>query len=215
MSSITVNGADVLSLHMVMEPVGAWDLVLEADAEALSGAVVLDDGEGNVFRGYTRRAASSGGRLGATIVGGKGGLSKPLASRHFREVPLRIVLADILAQSGEQLASSAQPETLGRHLPFWSMLADSAGAALRILMREAAATWRVLDSGAVWVGVDSFAKAPVFEYEELERDDAAGLVVLGVDGFWLRPGMTLDGRKVGRVEHTMSGAELRTTYWHG
>jgi hypothetical protein len=39
--------------------------------------------------------------------------------------------------------------------------------------------------------------------------------VLAVDGFVLRPGVTLDGRRVRSVEHRIAGGELRTSYSYG
>lgn len=219
--SATVNGVDLLSLHVTMPSSGAWVADLEADADELAAGVTLDDGEGNRFVGRVLRAGAVSGRLGARIVPGKGGiagLAKTLEARHFRAVPLRSVLADILAQTGEQLSSSSQPAVLGKQLPFWSIPGgpdSSPGAALRMLTKAAGATWRMLADGTVWVGVDSYPKAPEFEREELDRDDVLGTVVLAVEAFALRPCVTLDGRRVLSVEHRIDGGEVRTLYHHG
>ncbi len=219
--STRANGADVLSLHLTMPSSGAWVADLEADADKLAAAVTIDDGEGNRFVGRALRSSSTSGRLGARIVPGKGGIAglvKRLAARHFRDVPLRSVLADILVQTGEQLSATAQQTVLARHLAFWSIpggAESSPGAALRKLTAAVGATWRMLADGTVWVGVDSYPKAPNFEREEIEPDNVLGTVSLAVDGFPLRPGVTLDGRRVLSVEHRIDGAELRTLYHYG
>lgn len=216
--SASVNGADLLRLHVVMPSWGAWDAELEADADELANAATIDDGEGNRFVGRKLRADSVGGRLSGWVAGGKGvaaGLSKTLAARHFRGVPLRSVLADILAQTGDQVSPTAQQDVLARHLAFWSFDASAPGAALKTLTAAVGATWRVLADGTLWVGVDSFPAAPEFEREELSHDAARGTVVLAVDAFVLRPGVTLDGRRVLSVEHRIDGPELRTLYHYG
>lgn len=219
--STTVNGADVLSLHLTMPSSGAWVADIEVDADELAAGVAIDDGDGNRFVGRVLRSSATSGRLGARVVPGKGGIAglvKRLAARHFHGVPLRSVLADILAQTGEQLSPTAQQAVLTRQLPFWSIPGgpdSSPGAALRLLTQAVGATWRMLADGTVWVGVDSYPKAAEFEREELEPDTVLGTVTLAVDGFPLRPGVTLDGRRVLSVEHRIDGAELRTLYHHG
>lgn len=216
--SLTVGGAPILELQLTMPEQGVWVADLEVDAEQLTGDVVVDDGEGNRFAGRVLRSDSLVGNLSAFVVGGKGGIGggKVLEARHFRDVPARLVLADILRQTGEQLASSAQAGVLSVHLSAWSIVGGSAaGVAIKTLMRAAGGAWRVLADGTVWVGVDIYPAAPTFDHEELGRGDSEGSVLLGVDAFTLRPGVMLDGRKVGRVEHRFSGPEMRTTYHHG
>jgi hypothetical protein len=217
--SATVNGADVLSLQLSMPSSGAWVATLEADADDLAAGVAIADGDGNRFVGRKLRADAVSGRLSATVVAGNGELArlaKRLDARHFREMPLRIVLADILAQTGETLSPASDQAILSRHLRFWSFAADSPGAALRTLLeRTGGGVWRVLADGTLWVGIDTFPAAPEFDREEVARDEALGIAVLAVDGFALRPGVTLDGRRVRSVEHRIAGGELRTSYSYG
>lgn len=218
MSFPTIEGSAILSLCLDM-PIGAtWLAKIDSDAEQLSGTVVIDDGAGQQFTGRVRRSGVVVGRNRALVVGGKGKLADgdfTLASRHFRAVDLRTVANEILDQSGETLAASSQAAVLAASLPFWTVAADGPGAALTALLEPQGATWRTLADGTVWIGVDTFPEAPKQDRLEIEPYHQDALVCLAVDAFALRPGVTLDGRKVVHVEHRFGDEGRRTDYWYG
>lgn len=218
MSGLTVDGSPLLGLDLTMELLGCWQAKLQCEADELTGTVVIDDGAGQTFTGRVRRSGVVSGRNSALVVGGRGKLADgtlALAARHFRAVNLRTVATEILTQAGEQLAATSQASLLAQHLTFWSFGASSPGAALLALVEPFGGTWRVLSDGTVWLGVDSYPAAPEQDRLELEPEDANGLVHLAVDSFALRPGVTLDGRKVLQVQHLLASEGRRTDYRYG
>lgn len=216
---VLVNGQPALAFCLTLPVVGAWHCDFEIDAESLpTSAVAIDDSEGNRFIGSAARSGSYIGRLAARAAagsGGIGGLTKTLKAKHFRTVTVRSVVSEVLAQAKDSLAPSAQQATLQRQLAFWSIGDDAPRAALRELTQAVGATWRMLDSGKLWLGVETYPPAAEFEFAELPRDDAIGVATLAVDAFTLRPGTTFQGRRVERVEHRLDEqGHRRTTYWY-
>jgi hypothetical protein len=218
MSAPTINGNAILSLCLTMPPSGPWHAKVESDADELVGAVTLDDDEGNVFHARVRRGDVVAGRHRAQIVGGAGKLAdgtlKVLEARHFRGVTVRTVVSEILAQASETLATSSESALLNRPLNFWTIGPHSIGAALRALVEPLGGTWRVLADGTVWIGTDTYPQAPEQDRFELNADDAIGVVRLAADALSLRPGVTLDGRRVGQVQHLLTDEGRRTDYWY-
>lgn len=219
MSDTTIAGSPVLCLHLTMPPQGTWLAKGDADREEdLTGSVTLDDGEGNLFVGRVRRSHEVTGRNSFMVAGGKGKLADggfKLATRHFRAVNAKAVAQEILSQAGETLSPTAQTALLSQALEFWSIGAITPGAALAELVAPFGGTWRVLDNGSVWLGIDSFPKAPDQDRLELNVHADAGVVPLAVDAFSLRPGVTLDTRRVLQVEHMLTDEGRRTDYWYG
>lgn len=203
---------------MGMPLVGTWQAKVDSEAAALSGTVVLDDGEGQTFTGRVRRSGVITDRNRALIVGGRGKIGDgafELDSKNFRAVNLKVVATEILSQAGETLSTTSQAPLLAQHLDFWTVAADTPGAALLALLEPFRAAWRMLSDGTVWLGIDTYPEAPEQDRLELEPYADAALVCLAVDAFALRPGVTLDSRKVVQVEHRFTEEGRRTDYWYG
>lgn len=214
---ITVNGLPVLELRLTLPLVGAWVAELEVDTSEVddppTGQVAIAD-DGGIYNATVVRSGILAHSARLDVVGGKGGLSQDVAARSFRDASARDVAADILAQVGEELDPSSTPAVLSIKLPYWTVTAGRAGAALSALCDALSARWRVLPSGGVWIGVESW---PAAERDalELDRDDAAGAVFTAPDDLAvLAPGSLLSGRNVGRVEYLVTREQpLRATYW--
>lgn len=213
---ITVNGLPVLAARITMPVVGVWSASLEAISEEdITGtATIAQEGAASLVGTVVRSGVLSGScRL--EMVGGKGGLRGDVAARSYQRATARTVIGELLAACGETLDETAQRATLTTSLPFWTRAGGRASTALTTLTDALGARWRVLSNGNVWVGTESWPSPPdAYLADELDRDDAAQNVLLAPDTIALFPGVTLAGRHVGRVEHTVGrDAPLRTTYW--
>lgn len=214
----TINGAEILSMRITMPSVGVWVLTAEVSSdEAITGAVTIEqDIDPQTFVGTVLRSGVDNvGVCRLEAVGGAGGLGQAVDARSYQGVTARAVLGDLLADAKEQLDSSSTRASLGTSLPYWTRAGGRASTALATLADALAARWRVLASGAVWVGLETWPKVPAsYEATEIDRDFAAQNVLLAPEAFSLVPGVMLGDDRVGRVEHVLSqNAPLRTTYW--
>jgi len=211
---LTCNGHAVDTIRLVLPQTGAWVATLEAlSDEKLTGTVTLTD-QVATYTGTVLRSGVRSGVCRMDVVGGKGGLSNEVPARSYVGIKARNVAAELLAAVGEALDASSTPSVLGTSLPFWTRASGRAGTALATLVDALGASWRVLQSGAVWIGAETWPTATkTLEALELDDDEAAGNVLLAPDSLALRPGVVLAGRKVGRVEHRISRGALRTTFW--
>lgn len=214
---VTANGKAVLALRLTLPISGVWVASLEADAdEALAGAVEIVDDDVRL-QGTIMRSGAAAGTCDAELVGGKGGMSKDVPARSYQGAAARLIATELLAAVGEQLDARSTPAVLATTLPYWTRAAGRAGTALTMLTDALGARWRVLPGGTVWLGVDTWAAAAEnAQAVEIDRDAAAGTVLLAPDSIALAPGVTLAGGRVGRVEHHFErDSPLRTTFWIG
>jgi hypothetical protein len=216
MAILRCAGKPVFSLVMTLPLSGRWTATLDVDTDqALSGAVALQD-DGVTYKGYVVRAGVVAFGARVLAVGGTGGLSKPVDAKSYFRVSAKTVIAELLAGVGEVLDGSSSTALLATPLASWTRAGkQTAATALQALCDELGARWRVLPSGAVWVGVDTWPKSPKsLEALMLDQDPALGTVLYAPDAITMRPGFTVQGRRVGRVEHSFGHDEpLRTTAW--
>lgn len=217
---VTLQQLPVLAACLSRPAMGAWAAQLEVDyqnsEETFAGLLELKDAK-VTYKGTALRHGIVSGVARLDLVGGRGGIVKPVPARHFGETTCRTVLGALLGAAGETLDPSSSRATLDRQLPSWSYGADVAKDALNLLAAKLEASWRVLPNGNVWFGVDTFPAVGedlAATLLELDRDDAAGNVVLAPESLELGPGVTLASRRVGRVEHSFGRQDsLRTTFW--
>ena len=213
--------AEVISASLVLPLVGVPRYYVELDADDILPPgtpcrLLVGAGEVTEFVGTVARAVAFEGRVTVTIAGGAGALSEEPELRRLVEpagylgTPYaaegRLMVDQILAGTGETLGEAAGSLLAGLTLPRWHRQAGSAGSALAALARAWGLSWRVLASGEVWLGTETWvveendtADAGVVEFaHEDERADLA-------------PGMTLGGRRVIEVVYTLTPEGLRGT----
>jgi hypothetical protein len=195
---------------------GAWTAHLELGQEqAPTGAVVLELGrEGGApvaFAGTVDHADTWQGRQKLFVIGGAGGFGITTAT-HLNErewiakakaVPAGELVAATLGP--EQLAPGVLAALAGRGLARW-MRPDGAelGWALSRLVRALGLTWRVLDSGLVWIGEESWPVVADAAASFLEDRDGDLLVdQVAPSAATLRPGTVVLGRRIERVTYTI------------
>ena len=220
MAFATINGKDVVSATLSVPRTGVWrlDAVLDVLPPATIGAALtLTIGEGKAQATWTAQAfrlADNFGRLELRAVGGAGGLAHQLPGQSYREAPARAVLTDLLGAVGESLAPSSTAALLDTVLPRWSRQEGPASAQLAQLVAELGATWRMLPTGKVWVGVEAWPAAATFALDVMSKSPADGRTVLGaIEGHRLLPGTTFQGQRVAYVEHQILPDSLRTSVW--
>lgn len=210
----TLAGHPLLRLSLVIPRTGAWTADVEVDTdEALTGRVDLEL-EGLTWRATIVRGAVAYGRWSGRLVGA-GGLLTELDPLAQASTTLGGVLAEVLREAGEMAAVT--DADLTAVVPRWHRSRTTAAQEVAEVALRAGLSWRVLASGAVWVGADAWATAsPGADVDVLDRDPTLGRYELaGADALRLEPGttVTLDGAsvRVGAVTHRLEGVALRTT----
>ena len=207
---------DVISFRMTRPLVGAWRAEIEIEADSLSlelsGSVTLRVGDralvGAIVPGQVD-ALSGRGRL--KIVGGLGGWGGvAVRARDYLDVLPRTLVVHLATDAGERFSTDALDALPLTVLGLWARPSAPPGDSLSILARRLGLSWRVLDSGETWIGVDSYPSAPLVDQppEEAYGDDGALCVYPG--SMALEPGTAwADGRRIDRVVYTLpEGGQL-------
>jgi hypothetical protein len=182
---------------------GAWTATLYLDVESaqLGGAVLVADGRS--FHGTVVEGGSALGGLLVRYIAGAGKVGATVPGAGHRGAPLRIPLTDALTAAGETLSSTASLEALNLVLSQWSRTSGPLGGALEHLVELAGLDgWRYLPDGTVWVGTELWPEYTGEALELLKERPEVGMEVYGL-ALDLQPGMTLNGRRVVLVEHTV------------
>lgn len=209
---ISCNGIRVLSGEIVMPRIGTWVADMKLDGPPPTGRCTIVVGETVSFVGTALPIDTSAvERHSIKVVGGNGGLDRDIQPMQHRGAPTRIVLASILAEAGETLSPTADAGTLGTQLLSWSRMRGRAGYAIAELLRDTAASWRILADGTLWVGPETWPELKV-EASVIpnELDDMAEIAT---DLPVLLPGVTYRGRHVSAVTHRFEPERVRTTLY--
>lgn len=184
------------------------------------------------FSGTVRRSGPWAGSSSLVVVGGAGGLllspgGEGLPPKSYlgspAPVPALQVLADILAACGETLDPSVPALLAPLSVPRWTRAGGyDATVALGLLAQAIGCGWRVLDSGRVWMGPETWPRldSSTLSYQ-LDDDTDELLISCSPDAPTLRPGTLLSGqgfavpRQLTQVRYTFGeqsvAAELRYT----
>lgn len=197
---------------------GVWmaEVVVASLEASFSGPATLR-WAGETFTGTLSTMGTDGrARVRGRIVGGAGALSTEVPAKGYFRSTLRSVLSDALGTVGERLSASSSAEVLSTALGFWARQAGPAVDTLGLLAELAAADWRTLPDGSVWIGKDLWLEAPVDQRlvllaiarEQARRDFSTYTAKV-------RPGMTLLGERVASVEYAVKPDQHRMTVWGG
>lgn len=213
---LKANGATVIESSFQFPVVGVWhaELTIDADdASPFADAIVIEGDDGLRFEctPVPNGVDAFVGRVRAKVVGGSSGFAKPCEPKFYRAIPASTVLKEALDVGGEKLSASSTG--IDTHLPYWARPAVSVGEAFEECVSWLGATWRVLDDGSVWVGTESW---PAFEMPKdgvLLSEDPADKTAVFADAPMVRPGMSYEGRNIGRVELSVTSEGTRSTVW--
>lgn len=211
---------DILEGDIAMASRGPWlaHVVVDADtaasAVAPSGVVSLvmhseAGGTDSVaFIGTVRRGNPWQGRCPLVVVGGAGGLRSELPSRDHlpgaTSVDALLVAQGIATACGEELDASVSDALAGLTLDRWVRLKMTAARALSVLADSLGLQWRILSSGKLWIGRETW---PIVGDAavglEIDEDADDGMIVTAPDTASLRPGTTVLGRRIARVTYRL------------
>ena len=214
---------DILTASLALSLAGVPIYHVEIDAdEAPSGRVEIAFGTGPVFVGSVARSSAFEGRASVVIVGGSGGLSlepelrQRVTGAGYTGTPLvvqaALVVGEIVGLAGEELSPLAEVALASLSLTRWQRAADYAGRAIGDLARALGVGWRVLPSGLVWFGAETwetYADGANIETQGQVSDVSELEAALVVDRPDIYPGMTLFGRRIERVVYALAGDALR------
>jgi len=214
----TASGpAEILSGRLTMPLLGNWTAHLELGESAVpAGAVTIElaveGGAPVVWSGYVDHGDTWQGRQKLVVMGGAGGLTgKVLDPKAYLAgkvpVPAAQVVTDALVAAGEQLADFAQAALAGLGFARWDRPGGApASRALGHLAKRLGMGWRVLDSGRVWIGPETWPAVNDQLVSFIEDRDGDLLADrCAPDAAVLRPGTAILGRQIQRVTFTITG----------
>lgn len=222
----TLNGADILEGRLIFPLSGIWhgELWLSGDAPAQGPTelVVVGDGEPDVrFACAVASVASVEGRSYAFIVGGSGGLSQsslgvPLDALHYDGDPEPVTAAELLSDicelAREQLDPASKAALGAFTAPSWLREAGLAFYAMARVLRRWSLSARMLPSGALWAGQETWP-AIDREPEKVDPIDDGYVLYTAPRGASCAPGLTILEKRILRAEYVL-GAGLRALLWY-
>ncbi|WP_437591487.1 hypothetical protein [Sorangium sp. So ce1000] len=211
----------ILSLDLELQLRGVWTATVETGDPAPTGAVTLElaaeDGSVDTFSGVVRPGSGEhAGRSRLWVVGGAGGLASELVARDYtapRGVGADLVVGRLLADLGEQLDPTV--ELSGLVVERWHRGGLTGKQALSLFAERLGLDWRVLASGAVWLGVDSWPAADTLAGFVERVDHDARVIYARPDSARLRPGVTVLGERIHRVRYLLGEGGLRAELGYG
>lgn len=213
--TVAVNNVSVMSGTISMPAYGAWHARLKLDAEdasSLAGQCTISIEGGASLIGTAYRSGVFEGRVEAWIVGGANGLSVSLPAKFYDAAPARTIATDIARESGETLSATADAATLSTLAPKWMRIAGTAGRALSTLTTHLGVTWRMLDDGSIWIGLNTWTPFSG-DYDIIDTSSSDDRTTIADDTLALRADMSIDGRNVSYVQHMIEPDSLRTEAW--
>lgn len=209
---ITANGFPVVRGELTLPYEGRWtaSLIVDTDTALASPVEILDSDSDFRAVGAVRRGLVYLDAEPVLLVGGAGGLLEAVSARSYRAVPARLVVTQLLAETGEVFADDSDAAILATLLPHWARATGIARHALGRVVTRLGAQWRVRLDGQVWVGRDAW---PVVELDEeaLEEHPAAGRALFGAEALdpAIVPGVLLLDRRVSTVTWSISPERTR------
>jgi hypothetical protein len=147
------------------------------------------------------------------LVGGAGGLLSSGPAYSYAsgqtEIPASQIAQRIAADAGETLADGVVAELESIPLHRWHRASGiTAAAALDLLAEDSGRVWRVLPSGRLWIGVETWP-ATTAAVTYLTEDIADGSTHYAIDGASLAAGAAVGSARAVEVAYTVSPSSLR------
>lgn len=211
----TANGRNILRAQLFVPRRGVWHALVSVEAEDttdLTERIDLAFGDAT-WSGFARRSGAHHGRVQLFVVGGAGGMQRELEPRYYVDSQARILIDDLMRETGEELSSSVGAEVTSTSLARWTRARGRGGALLSDLARVLGVDWRILPDGSVWLGAETWPDVELV-YDVVAEAPAHDQAELAVDEPSLTAGVTLAGRRVSYVSHTIDPARTRTSVWY-
>lgn len=215
MSALTFAGKSVQAARIMMPENGAWVAQIELVAEEVpvGTSTTLESFDGKLsLSGTVMRGKMIADRYTALVVAGGGGLEKNVTAQGYRSSPAQIIASGICAEVGETLAPSA---ALADILTSWTRAAGPARSALDLLSEYLGVPWRINALGMVEFSEPLYLPADDETAVEIDRDEARGVLTLGVEVPRLLPGTTIRDVQARTIVHTLDESGIQTQVFYG
>ena len=220
----TLNGLDTVRGDLKLPYSGAWTAEIELNADSVPTGNAVLELMNQTFRGSVIAdpldatqvlSGESGGWYRCRIIGGAGGLDKPVTPLEWSGgAAVSAVLLHILSAGGETQATTIAPDILAKVLPQWSITRGTVRGALSALCETLSIIWRVLDDGTVWIGTPTTTPITPPNYILTEIRPETGASQLDLNSAELRPGHVFDGLTARQVVYSWEGSQLRAIVTH-
>lgn len=226
-AQVTLGGLDVLAGALDLPLSGVWTAELELGGDALAVGptelqIIGDNEPTTTWRGAVARVALVEGRIHALVVGGaSGGLSvSPLgvqvAALHYDGDPTPTSAAEVLGDLCDLAGEALDPSTLASLATFtassWLREAGTAHLALVRASRRWALSTRLVPSGLLWAGAETWPENTAKLSPVDPLDDGWAFYVAPAGGA-MQPGFTYQDRQIVRVTFDF-GEALRARLWY-
>lgn len=211
MSLVTLSGVPVLSGVLTRPLWGPWVAELELETAYVGGELAAP---GMLLVGTKTHGGTFRGRSQVRVVGGRGGFDAPVSAKFYRSMTLRSLLTECLAVGGESLSATSDTAVTGRSVDAWARARGTVGTALdAVLGRVPGAGWRTLADGSTWAGAPTWPARVLADAVQVDEDPVDGRVEIATDTYDLDAGVTLDGRRLGKVQYVFSADSVRAFWW--
>jgi hypothetical protein len=208
---VRVNDLLVIEGEITEPKSGPWTARLEIDDEEteLAGVVTITSG-GVSFTGVASGAVEQG-RYIARVIGGNSGLKKELTAKHYYQTSLKVVLDDLMRESGEVFdAVNSEPLVTAFIVSRWARLRAETRLALQQVAKEVDGFWRVTRDGKVLIRKSEVWTVLTDDYVEISRDPSSSVVEIAPeDAPFARPGTQLGNDKITEVITHWRSGEMR------
>lgn len=218
MSTGTVNGQSIMTGRITFRLQGAWEgsfAVESTDPADVTGAVSIVIGSTTLSGTATLVGSDSGNLVTVRVVGGRGGLSVAAKPKDYSQPTRRAVVQAILGDGSETLSSTSDAAVLDVQLPRWTTMAGAVGDALWSLVESAAAHWRVLGDGSVWIGTETWAVATDDEAVIEDEQPAESRIDVALEELSVLPGSTFAEQRISTATYTIDGSSMRAALYYG
>lgn len=219
MSDATLNGQPVIRADHKQPYSGAWtaEIELDTDTRPLGAASLVLLGrtwQGTVIAdpadSTNALSGDSGGWFRCRIVGGAGGLQKPVTPTEWSQGALvQTVLTYILGAGGEVQAATISTDLLGKVLPQWSIATSTVGEALSAFAETLGVIWRVLDDGTIWLGSPNMQPVTAPDYILTDINPEMGAAEMDLNDSSLAVDQIIDGLTIRQVIYSWTTDKMR------
>jgi len=222
-AAATTSVGPVVSMTVTHHQRGPWtaEVVVDGDEE-LSGSTSITIGD-VTYTGTVTESTAFAGRVTASIVGGGGGLGAAVPAQQFVGAPVRLIAGSLAALVGEALAPASMLDSDVADQPVESYAAASQtlGQILDDLCAPHGATWRTIDDGTIWLGVDDWSTSVTDDELDVLEELFHSQIEVADDALRLRPGHVLSytiggetrSRRVVAVTHRWGAERARSRVW--
>ena len=212
MAYLTVAGFAANRAAITFPISGLWTIDADLDADTLPTGRVAIAADSFALSGTIQpgRSGDFAGKTTARIVAGNGSLAATVADRWYRNVPARIVVSDLVQATGETLSPTS---SLPSMTTSFARLALPGASLLELLTAQLGLSWRAIDDGSLWLGTETWPDSGITDSMDLWGDEALGVRRVATDAMTLRPGTTLNGRKITLVRYEVEQDSVTCEAW--